>query len=216
MTSHNDFENHGFDEKFWDGFLNLLTWRRDVRHFKTNPLPDGKIEELLSYANMAPSVGLSQPWRFVQVSKGPNRDKITEIFEIENERALDDYNGDKAKLYASLKLSGMKEAPIQLAVYCDMDPDKGGGLGRKTMPETLAYSCTMAIHTLWLAARVQGIGLGWVSIIDPKKIDTVLDVPKEWQLIGYFCIGYPAFEDDKPELERKGWESREAPVILQR
>lgn len=165
---------------------------------------------------MAPSVGLSQPWRFVEIAPGQHREQVVKVFEEENERALNDYKGDKAKLYASLKLSGMQEAPVQLAVYCDLDPEKGGGLGRKTMPETLAYSCTMAIHTLWLAARTQGIGLGWVSIIDPDKINEILDVPKEWQLIGYFCIGYPAFEDDRPELERKGWENREAPIILQR
>lgn len=205
-----------FDREFREGFLDLLTWRRDVRHFKTDPLPEGKIEELLSYANMAPSVGLSQPWRFIDISQGEKRKEIIDVFEEENERALNDYDGEKAKLYASLKLSGMKEAPVQLAVYCDPDPEKGAGLGRKTMPETLAYSCTMAIHTLWLAARAQGIGLGWVSIIDPDKINAILDVPEDWQLIGYFCIGYPAYEDDRPELERKGWEEREAPVILKR
>ncbi|MTI09450.1 5,6-dimethylbenzimidazole synthase [Curvivirga aplysinae] len=205
-----------FDQHFREEFLDLLTWRRDVRHFKTDPLPDGKMEELINYANMAPSVGLSQPWRFVEVSSSESRAKVLKVFESENDKALNDYHGEKAKLYASLKLSGMKEAPIQLAVYCDPDPEKGAGLGRKTMPETLAYSCTMAIHTMWLAARAQGIGLGWVSIIDPDKINTILDVPADWQLIGYFCIGYPVYVDDKPELERKGWEAREAPVILRK
>ncbi|WP_420549316.1 5,6-dimethylbenzimidazole synthase [Curvivirga sp.] len=205
-----------FDQHFREEFLDLLTWRRDVRHFKTDPLPDGKMEELINYANMAPSVGLSQPWRFVEVSSSESRAKVLKVFEAENDKALNDYHGEKAKLYASLKLSGMKEAPVQLAVYCDPDPEKGAGLGRKTMPETLAYSCTMAIHTMWLAARAQGIGLGWVSIIDPDKINTILDVPEDWQLIGYFCIGYPVYVDDKPELERKGWEAREAPVILKK
>lgn len=205
-----------FDTDFQDHFLDLLEWRRDVRHFKPDPLPEGMLEDLLDVANLAPSVGLSQPWRFVIVESAERRAAVTENFEQENAAALADYDGEKAKTYATLKLSGLRDAPVQLAVFCDPDPDQGAGLGRRTMPETLAYSCTMAIHTLWLYARTKGLGLGWVSILTPNFINHALDVPEDWQFIGYFCLGYPQQDDKVPELQRRGWESRHAPEILTR
>lgn len=205
-----------FDADFQHHFLDLLEWRRDVRHFKTDPLPEGMLEDLLTVANLAPSVGLSQPWRFVVVEDADRRAAITANFEKENAAALGEYDGDKAKTYATLKLSGLNDAPVQLAVFCDPDPEQGAGLGRRTMPETLAYSCTMAIHTLWLYARTKGLGLGWVSILTPDFINDALDVPDQWQFIGYFCLGYPQSDDNVPELQRRGWENRHAPEILKR
>ena len=211
-----DRPSQDFSTDFQEEFLNLLQWRRDIRHFRTDPLPEGALEDLLSIANLAPSVGLSQPWRFVQVMDPKRRQEVIRNFEAENSAALGDYKGEQAKLYASLKLSGLRDAPVHLAVYCDPDPDQGAGLGRKTMPETLAYSCTMAIHTLWLYARAKGFGLGWVSILKPDMISKTLDVPQDWQFIGYLCLGYPEYWDSIPELERRGWEHRQAPQILER
>ena len=205
-----------FNKGFQDDFLNLLQWRRDIRHFRTDALEDGVLEDLLSVANLAPSVGLSQPWRFVNVTDPARRQRVIRNFEEENSAALGDYKDEQAKLYASLKLSGLRDAPVHLAVFCDPDPDQGAGLGRKTMPETLAYSCTMAIHTLWLYARAKGLGLGWVSILKPAFISQALDVPEDWQFIGYLCLGYPEYWDTVPELERRGWEHRQAPKILER
>jgi 5,6-dimethylbenzimidazole synthase len=113
-------------------------------------------------------------------------------------------------LYASLKLAGLDEAPCHLAVFAEPDPVQGRGLGRATMPETVAYSAVMAIHTLWLAARAAGLGMGWVSILDPDTVIRALNVPEHWNLIGYFCLGTPSAPSAIPELERLGWESRSA------
>jgi 5,6-dimethylbenzimidazole synthase len=103
-------------------------------------------------------------------------------------------------------------------VFADPDPGQGGGLGRATMPQTAAYSAVMAVHTLWLAARAAGLGLGWVSILDPAVVAAALEVPAEWVFIGYFCLGFPACADDTPELERRGWEMRRAdgPIVIRR
>ncbi|MGH7117092.1 MAG: 5,6-dimethylbenzimidazole synthase, partial [Stellaceae bacterium] len=110
--------------------------------------------------------------------------------------------------YAKLKLAGLDEAPCQLAVLADRDTAQGHRLGRHTMPEMADYSAVAAVHTLWLAARAEGIGMGWVSILDPGVIAVILEVPASWKLIGYFCLGYPAKEDDVPLLETVGWEWR--------
>jgi 5,6-dimethylbenzimidazole synthase len=125
-----------------------------------------------------------------------------------NKEALERLSGDQAALYARLKLAGLDEAPCHLAVFAESDPQQGHGLGRKTMPQTTAYSAVMAVHTLWLAARAEGLGLGWVSILDPAAVTAALDVPESWVFIGYFCLGYPEEPHDAPELERAGWEYR--------
>jgi 5,6-dimethylbenzimidazole synthase len=95
-----------------------------------------------------------------------------------------------------------------VAVFCDEATDQGGGLGRRTMPEMLRYSAVLAVHTLWLAARAEGVGIGWVSILDPACVHEALQVPAPWSLVAYLCMGYPVAEDDVPELERAGWERR--------
>ncbi len=197
-----------FDHDFQEEFATLLRWRRDVRRFKPDPLPEGSVEELLQLAALAPSVGNSQPWRFVRVENKASRRAIRDHFEACNADALNEYAGEKAKLYASLKLSGMDMAPTQIAVFCDRDTDLGLRLGLKTMPESLDYSVVMAIHTLWLAARAKGIGVGWVSILEPAEIKRQLDVPESWALVSYLCIGWPEEEHKDPELVRNGWQNR--------
>jgi 5,6-dimethylbenzimidazole synthase len=125
---------------------------------------------------------------------------------------------DRAALYARLKLAGLDDAPGQIAVFADHATAQGNGLGRLTMPQTLDYSVAIAIHTLWLAARAEGLGMGWVSILDPARMTAILDVPQDWRFIGHLCVGYPAEADDTPALERAGWEHRHPPanVILYR
>jgi 5,6-dimethylbenzimidazole synthase len=207
-----------FDDAFRARLHDLFVWRRDVRRFKTDPLPDGALERLIETACLAPSVGLSQPWRFVIVDEPARRQAVQENFSACNADALNAYAGELAARYANLKLAGLREAPCHLAVFADHTTDIGHGLGRRTMPEMADYSVVAAISTLWLAARAEGIGMGWVSILDPAKIATALDIPVDWRLIGYFCIGYPEIEDDRPELERAGWEQRRPPAdhILRR
>ena len=197
-----------FDDAFRARLNDLFVWRRDVRRFRTDALPDSAIEKLIETACLSPSVGLSQPWRFVIVDNVVRRAAVIENFSACNAEALDNYNGELAQRYATLKLAGLREAPCHLAVYADRATEIGHGLGRRTMPEMADYSVVSAISTLWLAARAQGIGMGWVSILDPAAVSIALDVPADWRLIGYFCIGYPAAESDSPELERAGWETR--------
>lgn len=205
-----------FADEFAEQFELLLRWRRDVRHFKPDRVPDGAIDALVASADLGPSVGLSQPWRFVRVTSPTRRQSIIGNFERCNADALDAYEGDRASLYAKLKLAGLKEAPEHLAVFAVADPEQGAGLGRATMPETIGYSVAIAVHTLWLKARISGIGVGWVSILDPSSVNTALDIDPDWQLVAYLCIGFPAEELDTPELERKGWEHRQPSVIIER
>jgi 5,6-dimethylbenzimidazole synthase len=207
-----------FDDGFRARLRDLLVWRRDVRRFRRDPLPGGAIEALIELACLAPSVGLSQPWRFVIVEDAAIRAGIRQNFEICNADALAAQAPQRAGLYAKLKLAGLNEAPGHLAVFADRTTAQGHGLGRHTMPEMIDYSTVTAVHTIWLAARAQGIGMGWVSILDPKAVAALLDVPAEWKFIGYFCLGYPQADDTTPELEQSGWERRRLPssVILRR
>ena len=198
-----------FDEAFLGRFTELLRWRRDVRHFRPDPVPMDQLRRLLDMANLAPSVGLSQPWRFVIVNDPARRAAVRANFAACNASALASQDAGRATSYARLKLAGLDEAPCHLAIFAEPDPRQGHGLGRQTMPETAAYSAVMAAHTLWLAARAAKIGLGWVSILEPEAVATALDVPRSWTFIGYFCLGYPQAENEAPELERLGWEVRQ-------
>ncbi len=197
-----------FDQTFQDAFDALIAWRRDVRHFRRDPVPGELIEFLIASACLAPSVGNSQPWRFVLVEDAARRAAIRDNFAARNQAALAGYSGDQARGYANLKLAGLDDAPVQLAVFADPTTEHGHGLGRQTMPETLEYSVVGAVMLLWLAARTKGLGVGWVSILDPAPIQTVLELPETWRLIAYLCIGYPATESTEPELARLGWQSR--------
>jgi 5,6-dimethylbenzimidazole synthase len=199
-----------FDAEFRRTLTALLAWRRDVRRFRSDPVDPALIDELLDLACLAPSVGNSQPWRFVSVASPACRTEIRANFEDCNGQALGGYAGEKAALYASLKLSGLAEAPVQFAVFADEETEAGAGLGRQTMPETLRYSAVLAVHTLWLAARARGLGVGWVSILDPARVARTLKTPAGWSLVAYLCLGYPVEEHLDPELERAGWQARDA------
>jgi 5,6-dimethylbenzimidazole synthase len=197
-----------FDDAFKSRLAELFRWRRDVRRFRCDPIEVGVIEELVALATLAPSVGHSQPWRFVSVEDVGRRQAVIGNFNRCNAAALARYDGQEAELYARLKLAGLHEAPCQLAVFCETAPAEGRGLGRMTMPETLAYSVVGALQNLALAARARGLGVGWVSILDSCEMAQSLDVPAEWQFIAYLCIGRPEEEHLDPELERHGWQSR--------
>jgi 5,6-dimethylbenzimidazole synthase len=207
-----------FDGETRARLYDLLRWRRDVRRFQRTPLPEGTVERLIGLACLSPSVGLSEPWRFVLVEEPARRAAIRTNFETCNKEALEQQDPDKAALYARLKLAGLDEAPVQIAVFSDRTTAQGAGLGRLTMPETLDYSVVTAVHTLWLAARAEGIGMGWVSILDPARMTEILEVSREWIFVGHLCLGYPEAQDDTPALERAGWEHRHPPegVVVRR
>ncbi|MEH7829620.1 5,6-dimethylbenzimidazole synthase [Gemmobacter denitrificans] len=197
-----------FRAELWD----LMRWRRDVRRFRTDPVEAAVLDRCLLAFSLAPSVGLSEPWRLVRVESPAARAAAIENFETANAEALASYDGDRARLYAGLKLAGLREAPVHLAVFCDDATPKGAGLGAATMAETRAYSVVGAITQFWLALRAEGLGLGWVSILDPVRLCRDLQVPDTWRLIGYLCVGWPEDSTDCPELERLGWEAR-APAL---
>lgn len=203
-------EHAPFDDAFRARLRDLLVWRRDVRRFRADPLPAGTLERLFEVAALAPSVGLSQPWRFIVVDDPARRAAVRAVFDACNADARASYADEKAARYAELKLEGLKEAPCQFAVFTDRATTAGHGLGRRTMPETADYSAVAAISMMWLAARAEDIGMGWISILDPARMNDILDVPKSWRFIGYFCLGYPMNESDRPELDRAGWERRRA------
>ncbi len=207
-----------FDNAFRANLRDLLVWRRDVRRFRPEPLPGGALESLIELACLAPSVGLSQPWRFVIVDDTASRAAVRKNFAACNAQALAAQAPQRASLYARLKLAGLQEAPAHFAVFADRSTAQGHGLGRHTMPEMIEYSAVTAVHTIWLAARAQGIGMGWVSILDPDAITAILDIPAAWKFIGYFCLGYPQADDTIPDLEQAGWEQRRLPpsIIIRR
>jgi len=190
------------------GLHELMRWRRDVRHFRTDPVDEALLLRCFDAFRLAPSVGLSQPWRIVRVDSAAARAAARDNFEAANATALKSYDGAKAALYPKLKLSGMDRAPVQLAVFCDEETPQGSGLGAATMPEMRRYSVVAAVSMFWLAARAEGLGVGWVSVLDPIQLARDLDVPDNWTLVSYLCIGWPEVERDHPELEEAGWERR--------
>jgi len=205
-----------FGAGFQADFAALLAWRRDVRRFGPGAVPEPLLAELIELTAYAPSVGNCQPTRFVRVDDPSRRRAIVDNFETANRAALSAYEGERARVYAALKLAGLREAPVHLAVFCDEQTELGHGLGVKTMPEMRRYSSVCALHTFWLAARVRGLGVGWVSILDPEPAARILDVPSAWTLVAYLCVGWPERAQLTPELERAGWQNRVAPTLLRR
>jgi len=203
-------DDGAFGPEFLQDLTRLFLWRRDVRHFLPDPIDETALETLFDLACLAPSVGNSQPWRFVRVEDPERRAQIRANFQRSNEQAAQSYDAARRADYLKLKLQGLDQAPVHLAVFCEKDPPQGHGLGRLTMPETLYYSAVTAIHSLWLAARARNIGMGWVSILEPETLNPLLDVPDDWHFIAYLCLGYPARMDARPELERLGWQNRDA------
>ena len=201
-----------FSDDFRAGLTDLMRWRRDVRRFRRNPVDAALFDQCLNTFHLAPSVGLSEPWRICRVTSAAARDNAMENFKAANAKALNGYDGDQARLYASLKLSGMADAPEHLAIFCDDGTAKGAGLGAASMPETRRYSVVGAITLMWLTARSLGLGVGWVSILDPARLTRDLEVPNDWTLVAYLCLGWPQENTTTPELETKGWETR-APAL---
>ncbi len=197
-----------FDTAFQTRLTDLMRWRRDVRRFRTDPVDEAMLRHCLDAFLLAPSVGLSQPWRLIRVQSDSARAAALANFEAANAQALAGYDGEKAALYAGLKLSGMQEAPVHLAVYCDEATATGHGLGAGTMPEMRRYSVVASVMQFWLLARAHGLGVGWVSILDPVRLADDLAVPDDWRLVAYLCIGWPEAESETPELETQGWETR--------
>lgn len=204
-----------FSDSFRTDLSQLMRWRRDVRRFRSDPVDEALLMQCLDTFRLAPSVGLSEPWRIVRVISPELRQKSIENYQTANATALEGYDGEKAAMYSGLKLSGMSEAPEHIAIFCDDSTTKGSGLGATTMPEMRRYSVVGAINLMWLHARAHGLGMGWVSILDAPKLCTDLDIPQDWSLIAYLCIGWPEANSTTPELETAGWETRRAALPIE-
>ena len=197
-----------FTEQDFETLKNLLIWRRDVRRFQTQDVPQELLDEILDVMHLSPSVGNCQPWRWVCARDKKIRTQIYDHFERINKIACSKMSIARREHYASLKLAGLAESPIHYAVYCENGTDQGGGLGRTTMPQTAEYSVVCAIMTFWLAARARGLGVGWVSIIEPDEITEILKIDHSWRLVAYLCVGWPQEDHTDPELERLSWQAR--------
>ena len=188
-----------------------IALRRDVRaEFLPDPVDDDVLERVLGAAHQAPSVGLSQPWRFIVIRKNETRQMVHDAFVRANADAAAKYDAPTADAYRALRLAGILDAPVNICVTSDDDPERGRGLGRQTMPETARYSTVCAIQNLWLAARVEGLGVGWVSILEPAPLRAVLAVPERIAIVAYLCLGHVAAFAPVADLERDKWESRVA------
>lgn len=182
--------------------------RRDIRHFRPDPVPDEILRRMLDAAHHAGSVGFMQPWNFLVLRSPEVRRRVFDIFQAENDKAAIRYSAERRSLYDSLKLQGILDAPLNLAVTCDRNRRGPDVLGRSTIRDTDIYSTCCAVQNLWLAGRAEGVGVGWVSILDADAIAGILGLPEGVVLVAYLCVGYPVEFGDRPMLERVGWEAR--------
>src|SRR5262249_25954273 len=162
---------HSFTEEEKRGVYRAIAERRDVRsQFLPAAIPDTVLARLLWAAHCAPSVGFMQPWEFIVIRDAAVKQRVCDLFEQANRKAAGIYEGKQRVLYNSLKLAGILEAPVNICVTCHPTISRGSGLGRQTMPETAHYSSVCAVQNMWLAARAEGVGMGWVSILDPVAL----------------------------------------------
>ena len=191
------------------GFYETLFGRRDVRgEFTQKPIPEDLLARLIIAAHHAPSVGLSQPWNFIVIQRPQVKAAIHEAFCEANDEATAMFDRERQDKYRQLKLQGILDAPVNLCITCDRTRGGDVVLGRTHQPQMDLYSTVCAVQNLWLAARAEDVGVGWVSIISPEKLAAILGLPDHVVPIAYLCLGYVEYFRNRPELEEKGWEKR--------
>jgi len=197
-----------FPDDWKQGLYEAIFRRRDIRKFKPDPVSDSVLAKILCAAHHAGSVGFMQPWNFVLVQDKALRMRLWEHVEAERVVAAEHYVGTKRDTYLSYKLEGIREAPVNLCVTCDVSRNGPHVLGRNTIRQTDLFSTCCAIQNLWLAARAEGLGVGWVSILEPAFLKELLGLPEPVQPVAYLCIGHPVEFPEKPMLETTGWQAR--------
>jgi 5,6-dimethylbenzimidazole synthase len=198
-----------FSEEERRGVYRAIHERRDVRsHFLPAAVPDEVLNRILDAAHHAPSVGFMQPWDFIVIRDEGVRQAVHGNFEQASRRAAEPYRDEQRELYSRLKLAGILEAPVNVCVTCDRARRKGSGLGRQTDLSVDLYSTVCAVQNLWLAARAESLGVGWVSILDFEELKGTLGIPPELTPVAYLCVGYVSEFRPQPDLEEKGWETR--------
>jgi 5,6-dimethylbenzimidazole synthase len=189
-------------------YRNILA-RRDVRgQFLPDPVSDDMLARILTAAHFAPSVGFMQPWSFIVIRDQAVKHRVHDAFTIANNEAAQMFEGDKRETYSALRLQGILEAPINLCITCDRDRAGPVVIGRTHIKAMDMYSSVCAVQNLWLAARAEGLGVGWVSIYHQAAIREILELPKRVMPVAYLCIGHVSHFLDKPELETAGWRPR--------
>jgi len=192
-----------------DAVYRAIFERRDVRrNFLAKQISKATLERILKASHHAGSVGFMQPWDFVVIREKKTKQSVKHLFTKANDEASQRYHGSKAKLYRSLKLEGIEEAPINLCVTCTRQRGGPHVLGRSTIRETDLYSTCCAIQNLWLAARAEGIGIGWVSILDYDALKNLVGIPRPVKVVAYLCMGYVKEFSLNPDLEKAGWRKR--------
>ena len=189
-----------------EALYKVIYSRRDVRgQFLPDPVPDEVISRLLDAAHHAPSVGFMQPWDFIVVKEPEVRQKVKDGFELAQAEAAAMFGGTKQDAYRTLKLEGIMESPLGICVTCDRSRTGEVVIGRTANPEMDLYSSVCAVQNLWLAARAENLGVGWVSIIHHDHIRQALGIPDHIVPLAYLCVGYVSFFHQTPELEQAGW-----------
>jgi 5,6-dimethylbenzimidazole synthase len=195
-----------FTEAEKTGLYKAIYERRDVRdRFLPTPIPEAVLHKLLDAAHHAGSVGFMQPWSFIVIRSTEVKGAVKALFDRANRDAKEVFEGERRELYSKLKLEGIREAPINLCITCDPTRNGPHVLGRNTIRETDVFSTCCAIQNLWLAARAEGVGVGWVSIIDPAELRALLQIPSPVSLVAYLCLGYVSEFLPRPQLETSGW-----------
>jgi len=208
-SRHHNGADHAFTVNERKAVYRAIFERRDVRrNFLPTPIPNKVLTRLLTAAHHAGSVGFMQPWDFVVIRDRSTKRAVKSLFNEVNAKAAARYTGSRATLYRSLKLEGIEEAPVNLCVTCSRRRGGPHVLGRATVHETDLYSTCCAVQNLWLAARAEGIGVGWVSILDHEALKRVVGVPKSVTVLAYLCLGYVAGFEARPDLETVGWRRR--------
>jgi len=201
--------DHAFETAAREAVYQAIYTRRDIRHYRPDPVPPALLRRVLDAAHHAPSVGFMQPWNFLVVQSRPVREAVHAHFLDVNHAAAEVWRDDRKRLYQGLKLQGLLDAPLSVAVTCD--PTRGGRqvLGRHTMRETDVYSTCLAVQNLWLAARAEGLGVGWMSIMQPEVVKRLVGIPDHVVLVAWLTVGWPVEVPDEPMLQSVGWRRRE-------
>ena len=206
-----DVEAWAFPTSEREALYDVLGARRDVRRYRPDPVPAEVLRRVLTAAHQAPSVGHSQPWRFIVVADPDTRDRAARMADEQRLRQARLLDPDAARRLLDLQLEGIREAPLGVVVACDRRAAAAGVLGRATFPDADVWSCACAIENLWLAARAEGLGVGWVTLFDQKELEDLVGVPDGVITLGWLCLGWPDERPPAPGLERAGW-SRRQPV----
>ncbi|BFN12266.1 MULTISPECIES: 5,6-dimethylbenzimidazole synthase [Marinobacter] len=201
--------NDPFSDAQREGLYRAIFERRDVRsQFLPDAIPEEVLARILRAAHHAPSVGFMQPWDFIVIDSLAVREQVLDSFNNENAKASENYTGERQQTYRSLKLQGILESPINLCITCDRSRGGPNVLGRNSIMEMDLFSTCLAVQNLWLAARAEGIGVGWVSILDQDVLSKILQLPDHVYPLAYLCLGYVSEFLEQPELQSKGWRSR--------